>query len=497
MEHVNLVDTYEGGVGFQRTPKEELFFAAVASFNKDTFYESAFERTQRIQGLTGHPDVVYDPEWMLNFVRWLRRVVGLRSIPAVVAVSAVKARLDAGLTGNNRQIIEAAVGRLDETASVIETWMSLYGRRIPSCVKRGVADALNSRLTEVSYLKWSGRMNRSTVTLRDVINLTHPQSKGKNQKLIKYVLDKSYGKEGDDTRLPTIRARKKFLAMSRDEQICAMKGPNAANIVRDAALTHEVVAGVIPGKVWEVLVPEMGYTALRMNLRRIAESGPSKYLINMINERLRTPDKRTLPVSLYAAYKNAPLVFASALHTAANACLENVPALKGRTLILLDRSYSMRSRLSGRSVLTYQNVANIFAAALAIRGEDVRVVAFDDYTEDVHVTDTDLFSVVERMPFPRGGTLTSNAIIDAHKEGEMYERIIILTDEQHGNGHVDDMLDKYAQDVPVFTWNLGGYKAAHTAARYNRWSFGGLSDKGFLFLRRVAGSVGRGNSLVN
>lgn len=481
----NLVDTYEGGVGCQRTPKEELFLAAVTSFNEDTFYETASDRTQRIQELTKHPDIINDPEWTLNLVRWLRHVTGLRSIPTVVAVSAVGARLNKGLNNNNRQIIKAAVGRLDECSSVIETWMSLYGRSIPSCVKRGVADALNTYLSERSYLKWSGRMNKGSVTLRDVINLTHPRPKSKVQEaLIKYVLDNSYGNKGDDTHLTTICSRKNFLSLTRESQIRIFTVSCAGDVIRAAALTHEVVAGAvgdIPGKVWNALVPEMGYTALLMNLRRIAQSNASQVLIDMINDRLCEPDERTMPVSLYSAYKNAPLVFAGALQDAINSCLDNVPVLKGRTLVLLDHSFSMSSRLSAKSSLCYQDVANVFAAALVLRGEDVRVVAFDDCAEDVNidVNNQGLLRVVECMPHPRGGTFTGGGVIHAHKDGEQYDRIVILTDEQHGDVSVDYVLDKFAPGVPVFTWNLVGYKAAHTQNSNNRWTFGGLSDRGF------------------
>ena len=199
--------TAEGGMGWQRTPKGELFLAAVTSLNEDTFYETANNRTKRIQTLTASPEIVNSPEWTLGMVRWLRQEVGLRSIPAVVAISAVKERLDAGLTGTNRQIVEAAIGRLDEASDVLAGWMSLYGRNIPSCVRRGVADALRARLSERSYLKWAGRMNNGSVTLRDVINLTHPKPKTKTQEaLIKYALDEGYGKKGSDKKLPTIRA---------------------------------------------------------------------------------------------------------------------------------------------------------------------------------------------------------------------------------------------------------------------------------------------------
>lgn len=313
--------TAEGGAGWQRTPKGELFLAAVTSLNEDTFYETADDRANRIQSLTTAAEIVNDPEWTLGLVRWLRQEVGLRSIPTVVAISAAKARLDAGLTGTNRQIVEAAIGRLDEASDMVAGWMSLYGRNIPSCVRRGVADALRARLSERSYLKWAGRMNSGSVSLRDVINLTHTKPKDKTQEaLIKYALDAGYGQKGDDKQLPVIRARRQFLAMDRDAQISVLTGPDAQDIIRKAALTHEVIAGAIgtiPADVWETLVPEMGYMALRMNLRRIEASGASRSLIGAINKRLGDVEEaaksRTMPVSFYAAYKNAPLAFAAAL----------------------------------------------------------------------------------------------------------------------------------------------------------------------------------------
>lgn len=491
--------TAEGGMGWQRTPKGELFLAAVTSLNEDTFYETADKRAQRIQALAASPEIVNSPEWTLGMVRWLRQEVGLRSITGVVAMTVVKARLDAGLTGTNRQIIEAAISRLDEASDMIAGWMSLYGRNIPSCVRRGVADALRVRLSERSYLKWAGRMNAGSVTLRDVINLTHPKPKNSVQEaLIKLVLDESYGKKGDDKQLPTIRTYRQFLAMDRDAQIRALAGPDAKDVIRKAALTHEVIAGAIgtiPADVWETLVPEMGYMALRMNLRRIEASGASRALIATINERLSDVDEaaksRTMPVAFYAAYKNAPLAFAAALQDAANASLENVPALKGRTLVLLDRSGSMSYPMSAKSSLTCQDTANVFASALAIRGESVRVVAFDDHMEDVKVASTDLLRVVDQMPTARGCTYTPDAVAYAHKKGEKYDRIIILTDEQYRGGSVDNALDTYAPRVPVFTWNLAGYATAQMEAREGRWTFGGLSDKGFQMIPLLERGIGQ------
>ncbi|WP_433088077.1 hypothetical protein ACQP1P_19335 [Dactylosporangium sp. CA-052675] len=54
-----------------------------------------------------------------------------------------------------------------------------------------------------------------------------------------------------------------------------------------------------------------------------------------------------------------------------------------------------------------------------------------------------------------------------------------ITDEQahyHGCGDVAAVVP---QEVPVYTWNLAGYRVAHAPAGPNRHAFGGLSDAAF------------------
>ena len=133
----------------------------------------------------------------------------------------------------------------------------------------------------------------------------------------------------------------------------------------------------------------------------------------------------------------------------------------------------------------------MFASALAIRGENVRVVAFDTHMEDVNVSSSDLLRVVDQMPTPRGGTYTHNAIAYAHEGGRQYDRIVILTDEQYAGGSVDSALDIYAPGVPVFTWNLAGYRTAQMEAREGRWTFGGLADKGFQMIPLLDRGIGQ------
>src|SRR5699024_6786050 len=70
---------HQGGVGFLRDEKTELFLASVSSLNEDTFYYTAQDRRGRIAELIKVTSV--DTEWTLGLVGWLRKEAGLRTIP--------------------------------------------------------------------------------------------------------------------------------------------------------------------------------------------------------------------------------------------------------------------------------------------------------------------------------------------------------------------------------------------------------------------------------
>lgn len=481
------VSTYEGGNGFKRDAYSELFLAAVSSFNEDTFYESANERQIRIADLVSQ--VSENGEWIENFVKWLREEAGLRAIPVIIAAEAVHSRLEKDLSGGNREIVRASIGRLDESSEFLAYWMSRFGRKVPSSVKRGISDALNEKLSETSFLKWRGRASKGSVSLRDTLNIVRAKPKNEHQSVLYgAVISHAYGREVDATSLPVVEARNNFLALSKDEKISALTGANAQSVIKGARLTHEVIAGAIgkiPSEIWENLIPNMGYTALRMNLRRIAESGINEETISKINATLSDKENvaksKTMPIEFLSAYRHAPLDFAAALQKGANGALENVPSLSGRTLILVDNSGSMGGKLSERSSLTYSDAANIFASALAIRAEDATVVSFDNDTTLNKITSKDLLRVAEGLPGPRGGTNTAGAV---KKWYNGHDRVIVLTDEQYGYGWYsrspqDVFKGVVPENVPTFTWNLAGYKAAHAPSGPARFTFGGLTDKGF------------------
>lgn len=491
---------HEGGDGFLRDEKTELFLTAVSSLNEDTFYESAQDRRGRIAQLI--ESTSEDTEWILGLVTWLRKEAGLRTIPSIIAAHAVHHRLESGFHGDNRKIISAALGRMDENAELLAYWLETFGRTIPSAVKRGVSDSFLRGLNQNAYLKWRGKANRGAVSLVDVINLTHPKPTTDEQaKILKLIVDEAYGNKTDISGLSVIEARDHVLSHPSEAILQMLTGPDAVTILNEAALTHEVIAGAIgkiPAEIWENLVPYMGYKALRMNLRRIHESGVSDEVIDIINARLKDAEvirkSNPMPIEFLAAYRNAPLDFAPAVQRAANYSLENVPKLKGRTLFLVDTSASMGDYLSARGTITRLEAARVFGAALAIRAEDPTLVTFSSTSEVIPVKGKDLLRVADSITNLNHGTDTHGAI-DSHFNG--HDRVIVITDEQPGGGYYwssrsGDVFERIPANVPTFTWNLAGYATGHSEIKVGRYTFGGLTDKGFQMIPLLESGLNQG-----
>jgi hypothetical protein len=140
--------TYEGGAGYVRDSKSELFLLAVTNMvGEHTFYESADRRDTRYAELV-RAAALSDPGWAARFLRWLRADANMRTAALVGAAEFVRARLDAGSGPvpdgpvTNRSVIESVLRRADEPGELLAYWTSMYGRAIPKPIKRGVADAV-------------------------------------------------------------------------------------------------------------------------------------------------------------------------------------------------------------------------------------------------------------------------------------------------------------------------------------------------------------------
>ena len=485
--------------GYARDAKSDLFLLAVANMvGSDTFYEGSSERDERFRDLV-HAVAVIDPAWTRKFITWLRDGANMRSASVVAAAETAKVMLAAGMPGS-RSIVASALQRPDEPGEMLAYWTSRYGRNIPKPVKRGVADAVQRLYSERALLKYDGASKG--YRFGDVLDLTHPEPTASWQgDLFKYALDRRHNREGVEIpeSLLMLTHRARLAAMPKNERrdlviSAAMHGDNLAKqLLREAGMTWESLAGWLDGPMdkaaWSAIIPSMGYMALLRNLRNFDEAGVSDEVAATVMAKLTDPEQvarsRQFPMRFLSAYKAAPsLRWGPALEKALDLSLANVPSLPGRTLILWDCSGSMFDRVGGeRSKLSRAESAGVFCAALALRAEDATLVQYGTSYREIKVPKAGSLLRLASTVSSMGGTNTWGAAQATYRN---HDRIIIVTDEQTSDyGAVDEK-------IPVYTWNLAGYAASHLGGGKRRWTFGGLSDRGFNQLAAIeAGSVGK------
>jgi hypothetical protein len=261
-----------------------------------------------------------------------------------------------------------------------------------------------------------------------------------------------------------------------------------ADRLREAGMTWEDVLSLVGSTVdkaalWSALAPSMGYMALLRNLRNMDEAGVSDEVAAAVAMRLAEPEQvarsRQFPYRFLAAYEQAPsLRWGPALDQALNASLANVPTLKGRSLVLIDTSSSMRSGLSGRSKMTPGKAAAVFGTVLAARGDtDLYGFANDVFRHDVPkgasvIREVDRF--VQRTGEVGHGTEIAAAIRATYKG---HSRVFVISDMQTMDHGVTSAVPA---NVPLYGFNLGGYRhTAFDAGAPNRHEFGGLTDATF------------------
>lgn len=525
--------TGNGAQAWTRDAKGELFLLAVTNMvGEQTFYEGANERDQRFRMLVRQV-TQQDPGWVARFIPWLRGEANMRTASIVAAVEYAQAYK--GETGpaselaerTVRKVVDSALQRADEPGEAL-AYAQTMGYSIPKGLKRGIADAVQRLYTERSLLKYD--TDSHGFRFGDVLELTHAkprrrailangeESSGEltwQGDLFAYAISRRHKR--DNLAIPEslamLRARAELEALSVEERrrlvVVASAGvPDESDLAKQrlaaAGVTWESLSGWLQGPMdkdaWEAMIPNMGYMALLRNLRNFDQAGVSDAVAKAVADKLSTPlevaKSRQLPMRFLSAYNAAPnLRWSWPLEQALNMSLENVPALKGRTLILVDTSSSMNESFSRDGSLKRWDAATTFGLALAMRAEYPEVVSFAGDTRVFKVDKAgSLLKQLEAFRqgyFLGGGTATVPTLQRHFKD---HDRVVILTDEQAdgyshafgggwGNRSTVTVNDAIPRSVPMYNFNLAGYAAGSTpAGKENRHAFGGLTDTGFKML---------------
>lgn len=491
--------THEGGYGYSRDARSELFLLGVSLFANEarsSFYESAHNRDERFVMLVRDLAISADPtdqHWVRNFLTWIRNEGNIRTAALLGTVEFVHARSSWSTLPHlvphlSRTLASQIAQRPDEPGELLAIHAQRHGRGWPMALKRGVADAARRHYTEKNWLKWDSR--RAGFTFADVLQITHPLPRNERQNILfQHILNTAYEGTHEVTEIPHAlpMVAKRAQMESRAVPDRSITLPE----ITEAGMTWENAAGwlnrsLTPNE-WATLVPTMGYMALLRNLRNMEQAGIDGTTVDTVNARLQDPDEvarsRQLPMRFLSAYRATNSVqFDLALSRALDLSLANVPYLDGNTLILVDRSGSMFHTTSAQTHLTYADSAALFGAALYQRAQSADVVQFGTRSNKLRIpTGESLLTSVRDRFSSMGGTNTYGAV-QAHLH-RRHTRVVLLTDEQAFPGSIGDprTLDGIIpQDVPLYTYNLVGYRAGHTpSGRHNRHTFGGLSDASF------------------
>lgn len=504
--------THEGAPAYERDAESELFLLAIALMGADkAFYESADSRLARLAGLSASV-AISNPSWLPGFMPLLRNVIGMRTASVIIAAEAAHAMAEAKQPGA-RQLVSAALQRADEPAEFLAYWFSHWGRKLPIAVKRGLADAVFRLYTERAYLTPGYDSREASLRMADVIEIVQPRYNRKaygtwRDYLYRFIIEERHGRGTEiPASLATLRANQALMAAAAEDPR-ALLDPQALNAAGVKWQNAKSLAGRrVPAKeMWEALIPSMFPLALLRNLRNFDQAGVSDAVAEFVATRLSNPtpvrEARLLPFQFLAAHRAvSSFRWAHALERGMGHSLSNVPSLRGRTLVLVDRSPSMwMQKLSDKSDMLWADAAAVFGAALALRAENADLAEFWAHSRAVPFRkDEPVLRLVEKFSYqPEPGGTDIPMAVRQHLKPH-HNRVVIITDEQtragylpsnvggrmYGYGNpagmpetlIDDLVPK---STPLYMWNFGGYKeGAAPSGTTNRHTLGGLSDHAF------------------
>jgi len=376
--------TFEGASAARITDEQALRRSVLSCLLWESeFYESGQTIASRIVDLVGK----VAPDKVLSLVDEARNRHHLRHVPLLL-VSAL-ARVAHG------KIVEdavfATIQRADELSELLAVHAQVNGvepgkikKHISAPMKRGLARAFH-KFEEYALAKYN---RDGAIKLRDVLFLCHAKP-------------------------------------ANDEQAALWKRLISGDLKTPDTWEVSLSGGKDKKETFERLIREnqLGYLALLRNLRNMVDAGCD---LDLVREAiiLRKGSARVLPFRYVAAARACPQL-EPAIDTALCESIASLPALTGKTIVLVDVSGSMNEKLSAKSDLKRIDAA---AALASIIHGDLRVFSFsNDLVEVPPRRGMAGIDAVIKSQF-HNGTLLGGAITQINQYP--HDRLIVITDEQ-------------------------------------------------------------------
>ena len=354
------------------------------------------------------------------------------------------------------KLFEAIFDQVILTPSDLKDFIALRGKSGHGW-KRVASKWLTQKMSQYWAIKYGSKSNKDDYALYDILNVVHPVVPGGSD-LFAYILGKDYNAEV----LPQVAQFKRLKAASTDEEKIAA--------ITEGRLPHEVTTPFVgkSKKVWEALIPQMPVMALLRNLataeRHDAASANKKFIQKTFSNSEIIAKSKILPFRFLEAEKHVKEMWIKdALRDALELSFANIPDIEGNTCVMLDISGSMGAGYGHPEVLPQ---AAIFAVALMKKADNGRLLLFDTSVVEMSISKRDSLLTQAQKIRPRGGTDTSAPFELITGNGEKYDNIILITDEQQNTGApAYRSFEKYKKsvknpNVKLFIIDVNNYKSA-------------------------------------
>lgn len=367
-----------------------------------------------------------DMKFVSNLAIYTRKEIHLRSVSH--ALTAIVARHGSEYT---KQTVLGVVERADDMTEILACYLSMYGKPIPNALKKGLALAMN-KFNEYQFAKYNG--GNKSVKFSDILKLTHP--KGNTELFGKIIKDELQTPYTWEVELST-RGNTK--------------------------------------EVWEELINsgKVGYMALLRNFRNIIKADPSNlYKVLMkLSDKEEVLKSKQLPFRYLAAYvaiKNEGLATSKIYNTleiAIKHSVENLEKIKGKTLIAIDVSGSMGSRISSKSEILCSDIAALMASMANYLCEDCKILSFDTMLREVTVPSINgIIQNAISMQANGGGTNLTLPFQWLIANGCKFDRVLMFSDneinyryERTCQSFVDIYKEKINPNLWIHAVDLQGY----------------------------------------
>lgn len=369
--------TFEGAPAARMTPVQALRRSVCSCLLwEDEFYEDGETISKRIMDLAAQ----VPPETLAALAVEVRSTFNLRHVPLLL----LKALIKYGAGKTVATAIRDTIQRADELAELVAVYWKDGRKPLSNPMKRGLAMAF-LKFNEYQLAKYN---RDGAVKLRDVLFLCHAK--------------------------PDTPERAELWKR-------LVEGRLATPDTWEVALS----AGTNKKDTFERLIHEgqLGYLALLRNLRGMTEAGVDLDLVRSAIVARKGAD-RVLPFRYVAAARACPQLEPE-IDTALCENIATMPALKGKTVVMVDVSASMNERLSAKSDLTRKDAA---AALASVIHGDIRMFSFADRVIEVPPR-RGMAGVDAIVKSQTGGTRLFDAVAELNAR-VAYDRLIVITDEQ-------------------------------------------------------------------